>query len=190
MEIKTDANAFHIKVLAEETVVIALAPTDAIPLTIKGNTWDDDQVKTSSVRVVLGFQNVEISHCESGVLAIFHRDDVIADHGGQDDGLPQMPFLQKGLGLHLVRQGAVNHHPFSLDEIKEMLPLDNFSSMKNEGDQIVENTGMRQSYAIFAMDSNNLDVAWAYDLIYEKLSILDENGNDMIRRYSYKDFSA
>ena len=103
--------------LAEETVVIAASAPDAVAVSIKGHAGDDDEVEVARVRLVLRLQDVEVAHGKTGALAVFHGDDVVADDGGQDDLLFQVPFFEEGLGLHLVGQGTIQHHPLRLDEV-------------------------------------------------------------------------
>ena len=104
--------------LAEETVVIAFAPADAVALAVKRDPRHYNEVEIAGLRFVLRFQNVEIAHGKCGVLTVFNRNDVIADHGRQDDGFLQMPFLQKRLGLNFVGQSAIKHYPLRLDEVR------------------------------------------------------------------------
>ena len=81
--------------MAKEPVVITLAPAETIAIAVEGHTWNDNQIKTARVWLVLRFQNIEVAHGKACVSAILHRDDVVADHSGQNDGLAQMPFFQK-----------------------------------------------------------------------------------------------
>ena len=54
------------------------------------------------------------------------------------------------------------------------------------GDEIVENSGMRQLFAYAIMDADKeKDFAKAVDFINNNLQVLDENGNDMLCKYSY-----
>ena len=123
LKVKADTDAFHLHVLAEETVIVALAASQPVALSVKSHTWDDDEVEITSVRLILRFQNVEVAHGKSGVLAVFHGDDVVADHGGQDDGLLEMPFLKECLGLYLVGQGTIEHYLLGFDEFRMLFQL-------------------------------------------------------------------
>lgn len=117
LEIEADADAFHIGVFAEETVVVTPSSTNAVAFAVEGYTGDDDEVEIASIRLVLGFKDVEVANGESGVFAKCHGNNVVAYHGGQDNGLLEVPFLQEGLGLHFVGQSAVEHNPFGFDEV-------------------------------------------------------------------------
>ena len=64
-----------------------IAATNAIALAVEGHAWNDNQVKITMVGLVLWFKDVEVAHSKIGILGIFHGDDVVADHGGQDDFL-------------------------------------------------------------------------------------------------------
>ena len=88
--------------LTEESVVVTFAATNAVAFAVEGHTRDDNQVKITMIGLVLRLKDVEVAHGKVGVLGEFHRDDVVADHSGQDDGLFQVPFFEKGLGLHFV----------------------------------------------------------------------------------------
>ena len=123
LKVKADTDAFHLHVLAEKTVVVTLTASQPVSLSVKGYARDDDEVEITSVRLVLRFQNVEVAHGKSGVLAVFHGDDVVADHGGQDDGLLEMPFLKECLCLHLVGQGTIEHYLLGFDEFRMLFQL-------------------------------------------------------------------
>ena len=92
-------------------------------MSVEGHAGDDDEVEVARIGLVLGLQYVKVAYSESCVFAIFHRDDVVADHSGQDDGLFQMPLLKEGLCLHLVGQGAVKHYLLGFDEVRMLFQL-------------------------------------------------------------------
>lgn len=109
--------------LTKEAVVIAFAATDAVALAVEGHTRYDNEVEITGVRLVLWFKDIEVAYDEIGVLGVFHRDDVIADHSGQDDGFLQMPFFKESLRLHLVGQGTVQHDSIGFDEVGMLFQL-------------------------------------------------------------------
>ena len=102
LKIKANSDALHIQMLTEESVVVAFAATDAVALAVESYARDDNQVKITMIRFVLRLKDVEVAHGKVGVLGIFHGDDVVADHGGEYYGFFQVPFLEEGLGLHLI----------------------------------------------------------------------------------------
>ena len=121
LEVEADADAFHVEVLAEETVVVAASATETVALGVEGHARDDDEVEAALVRLVLWLKDVEVADSESGVLAKFHGDDVVANHGGQDDLFLQVPLVEECLGLHLVGEGTVKHDPVGVDEVGVLL---------------------------------------------------------------------
>jgi len=118
LEVEADADALHFKVLAEETVVVASTPPDAVALAVESHAWDDNQVKITVIGLILRLEDVEVAHGKVGVLGKFHRDDVVADHGREDDGLLQVPLFEEGLGLYFIGQGTVKHDFIGFDEVR------------------------------------------------------------------------
>ena len=123
LEVEADADALDVEMLAEETVVVASAATDAVAIFVEGHARDDDQVEIAMIRFVLRLKDVEVAHGDTGVMGVFHWDDVVADHSGQDDLFFQVPFVKEGLGLHLVGQGAVEHDPLGSHEVGMLFQL-------------------------------------------------------------------
>ena len=62
-------------------------------------------------------KDVEVAHGKSGVGGKLHWDDVVANHGGQDDLFLQVPLFEEGLGLHFVGEGTIKHYFMGLYEI-------------------------------------------------------------------------
>ncbi len=69
--------------------------------------------------------------------------------------------------------------------LKENLPLIEFNPAKKVGNIITKGSGMRQKYGIFVIDFDKKDYMESIDLINRRLIILDENDNDIVRRYGY-----
>lgn len=117
LEIEADADASHVQMLAEETVVIATSAPKAVALAVESHARNHNEVEITLVRLVLGLKNVEVANGKIGVAGIFHRDDVVAHHGGKDDLLVEMPFFEEPLGLHLIGQSTVKHYLMCFYEV-------------------------------------------------------------------------
>ena len=102
LEVETKANFFCCTMLAEKAVVVALAPSQAVALSVESHSRDDDEVVTTDIGLVLRFKNVEVAHGEIGLGGQFYRDDVVTHHCRQDDTVLLSPFLDESLCLHFV----------------------------------------------------------------------------------------
>ena len=115
--VKAKANSMDIRMLCQEAVVIATSAPQSMTVGVKSHSRNYYQVEIAGVRMVLRFGDMEITFRKSHIFSQFHRDDVITDHGGKDDGFLMAPGLDEVKGLHLIRQRCVKHHFFRLKKI-------------------------------------------------------------------------
>ncbi len=94
-----------------------------------------------------------------------------------------LPQAQQVTGYGIWLNPGVINDIKGIDAIKEQLTLVGFQPMKQVGDAVEANSGMRMMYAIITFMAASDKIDDCIRIINENLIILDENGNDMVRKY-------
>ena len=123
LEVEAEPDGMDFRMLCQETVLVTASAPETVSVGIEGHSRYYNQVKITAIRMVLRFGNMEITFRKRHVFSQFHRDDIVTDHGRKDEGLAQVPFLQEGLGLNLVRESTIEHHSIGSDEIGMLFKL-------------------------------------------------------------------
>ena len=118
LEVEAETDGGGLRMLGEETVVVAFAVSQTVPLSVEGHPGYHDEVEVAGIRMILRFRNMEVAFRKHRVFSQLHGDDVVAYDRGQDDGFPMTPFLNERQRLHLVGQGGVEHHFFRSKEMR------------------------------------------------------------------------
>ena len=87
-----------------------------------------------------------------------------------------------------LRKGTISAID-GLDTIKEKTAVLLYDIYKKVGDEIQENTGMRQILLRIIFDTEKETVEHAFSVVNDTLVVLDQNGKDMVYRYEYVDGS-
>lgn len=94
---------------------------------------------------------------------------------------------QKYIGYYIwLRKGRIETFK-GLDIIKEEAAVLIYDLYKKTGDEIKENSGMRQILLRILFDAEKETIAHAFKVVNDNLVVLDEKGNDMAYRYDYMD---
>ena len=112
LEGKTDTETECMGKAWQETVIIAFAPTETMPLTIECHTGNDGKVylviKGWRKEFARGFHDAVGSWTEGGFAIIDAEFEVVANNNGQQDPMPQsLGLVKKWTNVHLVRKRII-----------------------------------------------------------------------------------
>ncbi len=88
-----------------------------------------------------------------------------------------------GMYITWLNKGTISKIE-GVEKIKKMEPYILPMPFKNAGDAVADNTGMKQIFAYFYIFGHEDGLKKMTDIVNENLFVLDENGNDMLRKYN------